>query len=140
MVGGFGGGPGGIRGLLDLIDQHGEAITVDLLNLGVRLHWLGTDRFSWADLSAWVARCPPTAFLYQAVHGPHYPIELRMNALLIELLRGANWQRSGGRGTKPKPIRWPWSTRDEIETFGAAVPIDDVRDFLVLRNGRAPVR
>jgi hypothetical protein len=76
--------------------------------------------------------------LFQAVHGPHYPIELQMRAAVIELLRNANWQRSGGRGAKPKPIRWPWTKREEFESFGSAAPFDEVRAFLVARNGRAP--
>lgn len=57
---------------------------------------------------------------------------------VIEQLRGANWQRGGSRGARPKPIRWPWTVRDEVQTIGSAAPLDDVRDFLLLRNGRAP--
>lgn len=138
MVGGVGGGLGGISGLLDLIESHGEAITYDLLTVGVRLAWVGTEQFSWADFSAWVQMCPPTSRLWQEFHGPYYPLDWQLLGNIIEQLRGANWQRGGSRGGKPKPIRWPWTQRDEIQTFGSSAPLDDVRDFLVARNGRAP--
>lgn len=58
--------------------------------------------------------------------------------LVIEILRGANWQRARGKGNRPKPIRWPWATQDEVSSIGQSAPFEDVRDHLLLLNGRAP--
>jgi hypothetical protein len=115
-----------------------EAVTADLIESGVRVHWIGTDRFSWADFAAWVAKRPPPSILYQAVHGVHHDPVQRMLGLMIEVLRAGNWQRGGGKGQKPRQIKWAWLLDDDTTSFGTAAPIDDVRDFLMLRNGRAP--
>lgn len=139
MVGCFGRGPGGIDRLLELIRQHGEAIGADLLTIGRRLDEVGTATFSWWDFSARVTFAQPDSILYRALHGYSYGMEPRQLALVIELLRSSNWQRSGGRGPKPKPIRWPWSRPDgETKSIGTAAPLDEVRARLLERNGRAP--
>lgn len=57
----------------------------------------------------------------------------------VDALAVANWQRSGSKGRPPRVGKWPWSPRSEdVATFGTAAPVTDIRDYLILRNGRAP--
>lgn len=133
---GVGGKPGGIEGLLALIRQHREAIQYDLLKDGLRLSWLGSRRLGWDDFAVWVKFLPASSQTVQAAHGPSWSPELHMLANIVDVLSWANWQRGGGKGSKPKPVKRPGDKNSQ--TFGRAVPIDDVRQFLRERNGRAP--
>ncbi len=137
MAGSVGGGPGGIGSLHALIDEFAEAIGADLLTIGKRVDDIGTSSFSWWDFKAWVNHRPPDSILRTTVHGEFYPLEIRMQGMLVDLLRAANWQRGRG-GPKPKPIRWPWATRETSESFGKAAPFEEIRDFLMAKNGRVP--
>jgi len=137
VAGSVGGGPGGIGSLHALIDEFAEAVGADLLTVGKRLDDIGSESFSWWDFKVWVAYRPAGSILHTKVHGQSYPFEVRMLGVVVELLRNANWQRSG-KGPRPKPIRWPWGGQDQTESFGSAAPLDVVRDYLILRNGRAP--
>lgn len=119
------------------MDEFGEAIGNDLLRMGARMHQVGTEQFSWWDLRVYVESCPPESFLFRAINGPFWSWEVRLLGRVIDTLEGANWQRSGGKGKRPKS-RWPWSNRDDEHTYGKAAPLTDVRDFLIYRNGRAP--
>lgn len=133
---GFDGQPGGICGLLTLLDEHREALRYDLLMAGLRLSWLGTTRLGWDDFAVFVRFLPRTSQTAQAAHGSDWSAELHMLANVVDLLAWSNWQRGGGRGPKPKPLKRP---RDKSsQTFGKPVPIDDVRRFLREQNGRAP--
>lgn len=137
MVGCVGGGPGGIGSLHGLIDEFAEAVGADLLTIGKRVDDIGSESFSWWDFKVWVAFRPPESILMTKVHGPYYPLELRIQGMLVDLLRAANWQRGGGKGQRPKP-KWPWASGETSESFGTAAPFEQVRDYLMLRNGRVP--
>lgn len=140
MVGGVRCRLGGITRLLALIDQHGEAIGADLLTIGKRLDQIGTAEFSWWDFMVRVRFAQPDTILHRAVHGWSYDMVTRQMGLLIELLRVANWQRTGNRhAPRPKPIRWPWTEKSPEDTrWGEALPLDEVREALLARTGRTP--
>ena len=140
MVGSVGGGPGGIGSLHGLIDKYAEAVGADLLTIGKRVDDIGSESFSWWDFKVWVSYRPPGSILHTAVHGEHYPFDIRLLGYVVDLLRSANWQRAGKQANRPKPIRWPWSSNEQTESFGVAAPLEDVRDYLIMRNGRAPGR
>jgi hypothetical protein len=131
-----GGKPGGIQSLLALIREHREAIQYDLLSAGLRLAWLGTPLLGWDDFAVWVKFLPRQSQTAQEALGPSWPAELHLLANVADLLAWSNWQRGGGKGPKPKPTKRPGDKSSQ--TFGRAVPIDDVRQFLTERNGRAP--
>ena len=57
-------------GLLDLIEEHGEAVEYDLIDAGLRLRWLGTEALSWRDLLVRVRLSPKGSALYRTMH-PH---------------------------------------------------------------------
>lgn len=113
----------------------------DLLTIGKRLDQVGSSEFSWWDLSVRVMFAQPDSIIYRAIHGYSYDIVPRQLALVIELLRSANWQRGNGKGPRPKQLRWPWSPGSSDENrLGTAAPVADVEAFLVAKNGRAPER
>lgn len=92
--------PGGIDGLYRLLREHGGAVEADLQRVyNVDLRSLLFPRTQWRRLAALTdgmygdgARWGPTEHLL---------------ATTVDTLRGANWQRSGGKGKRPKPIERP---------------------------------
>jgi len=128
---------GGILGLLELVKKYREAIHYDLLPLGVYLRHVGTQRFGWDDFAIWVKFMPTSSQLYQAVHGPQWSPELHMLANIFDTLASGNWQRGGGKGPRPKPVKRPRVDKN-VQTFGKPKAFADVQQFLVDLNGRAP--
>lgn len=55
---------------------------------------------------------------------------------ILDLLAGANWQRGGGKGSRPKPVKRPGDTKGETR-YGKAVPIDIAKERLRRRSGVA---
>lgn len=104
--------------------------------VGRSLDDLGTG-FSWADFAAFIRFTPPTSQLGQAVNGPAWAVTDLLLASTIDTLRLANWQRAGGKGSKPKPIRVPGSVGGE-KSWGSANEFESVRSYLEARNGRVP--
>lgn len=45
-------------------------------------------------------------------------LEHHLLALIVDLLAGANWQRGGGKGGKPKPLRRPGVKPEGTERMG----------------------
>ena len=60
-----------------------------------------------------------------------------MLAMILESLQGANWQRGGGRGPKPKRLPRPGDVqRGETRQFGAgAVTVDEFDAWLTSKRG-----
>lgn len=54
---------------------------------------------------------------------------------IFDVLAAANWQR-GGKGPRPQPAKRPG--KSTAERFGKPVPFEQVEQFLINRNGRAP--
>ncbi|MDO8308561.1 MAG: hypothetical protein Q7V58_09450 [Actinomycetota bacterium] len=110
MDGGLEGHPGGIQGLLNLLDEHQEAIEYDLIVLGLRLAWLGSPRLTWRDLAVIIRHSPRTSALAGAVNGDEtaWSITDHLLAGVTDLLALANWQRSGKKSApRPKPLPRP---------------------------------
>jgi hypothetical protein len=108
-----------------------------LLLLGVPLRHVGTQRFGWDDFAIWVKFLPTSSQLYQSVHGAQWSPELHMLANIFDTLASGNWQRGGGKGPRPKPVKRPGADKN-VQTFGKPKPFADVRQFLIDLNGRAP--
>ena len=101
---------GGIRGLLDELKAHGEAITHDLIRYG----WLRTDvgrRMGWREFWHWLRWLPPTGeCAYWRSKKPRswwVTPDLQLLAGVLYAVEGANWQRGGGKGSPPKPVKFP---------------------------------
>ncbi|AEK07767.1 tail assembly chaperone [Mycobacterium phage Avani] len=102
---------GGIIGLSDLLDgEHGGAIRADLLARGWTIRDIGP-RISWGDVRDLIAWLPPNgdSAYYRSLHPRSWwwtPL-FDFLAMILVTLQGANWQRGGGKGTRPKIQKRP---------------------------------
>lgn len=136
MAGGVGGGPGGIQALHQLTIEHRDAVHYDLICSGLRLWQIGTRAFGWDDFAVWLKFASPNSQLARAIHGDQWSPEMHRLTDIFDVLAAANWQRSGGRGARPKPARRPG--KSQSERLGKPVPFEQVEQYLINRNGRAP--
>lgn len=91
---------------------------------------------------ALVAALPRDAATTRALHGPSvaWGDSEHLLALIVDLLAGANWQRSGGKSPKPKPIPRPGRALldEEVTRLGSGSwSIDEMRQKLDRVRGRA---
>lgn len=99
---------------------------------GIHISELGSHRLTWRRLGVLVAALPREAATVLAVHGPIPTIGDQLLVAIEYRLAAGNWQRQGGKGPKPKPIKLPgFSMEPEpTKTYGTAVPIEEMRDVL----------
>lgn len=103
MAAGVGCVHGGIAGLCELIDKHAEAIEYDLIRLGLRLRWLGSERLTWRDLLVIVKQAPAgSAVALDLVPASAYGATERLLLVLDLRLRELMWGMGGGKGPRPK--------------------------------------
>jgi hypothetical protein len=81
-----------------------------MTRVGVTVDDIG-DQFSWCHLRDFVAHLPPVpeCALFRA-HNPAswwWTPEFDFFAALLNAAQWANWQRGGGKGDKPQPVRRP---------------------------------
>lgn len=120
MAEGLEGEAGGIYGLLDLVDEHQEAIEFELLVIGRHLDELGTAALSWRDMYVLVRRwqmTPGNAFA-ASMHGGEVPSWTeQVLAVVVDLLNGIAFILKRGKGSRPKRLlRW-WEKRKQ-QRFG----------------------
>lgn len=134
------GDAGGIRGLLTLLDEHREALDYDCLTLGLDLADLGTVRFDWQRLAAVVRYGGDRSALARSVHGDKaaWSTSEHLLAAAVDALNAANWQRSGRKGGKPKPVPRPGDEKAKAgKRFGtASMPLDEADEFFARVNRR----
>lgn len=69
------------------------------------------EAFTWVDLRDFVANLPPTGdcAFYRAQYPKSWWWEPSFDfmAAILNSLQWANWQRGGGKGDKPRPIKRP---------------------------------
>jgi hypothetical protein len=119
-------GAGGILGLVRLLTEHGEAVQADLReHYGIRLSDLfardpyGRPLLSWRELGGYIRQLPPRARLRLATGDADgvWGLQEHLQAITIDELRIANWQRSNdgvkpSKQTKPpKPMDRPGTRR-----------------------------
>ena len=123
---------GGIFGLVRLLEEFGEAVEYDLIALGLRRDWLGTERLSWRDLLVIVKGSPRTSALARAQHGEAalWGIAEYLLANAVDALHDANWQRAGKKSAK-KPKRIPRPGRKDTQKIGKdALPISELEAWI----------
>ena len=132
---------GGIAGLHRLLTEHGEAIDADLTRYYHHtLADLFTGDLTWRRLSALVRHLPADSALARALardDAPWLDPAATLLAAAVDELRAANWQRSGGRGPRPTPIR-PASAgtpRRTVRYGGTDLDQSHVHAFLANRRG-----
>ncbi len=129
------GNAGGILGLLELLDEHQEAVERELIELGLRLRWLGTDRLSWRDLLVVVRQSPPGSPIDRAMNPDHmWGLPEQLAASIVDSLRIANWMQTedGSKNrNQPKPLPRPGVVDPDQTIFGEGpLPIDELDEFL----------
>lgn len=48
---------------------------------------------------------------------------------IYDLLAGANWQRSGGKSARPKPITRPGARTTDEQRIGTAMPLPEMKEL-----------
>jgi hypothetical protein len=74
---------------------------------GLGIDDIGTERFPWQRLTGWLRWLPRESALWRSMHGDRADWDLQSHLLadIVDLLAAANWQRGGGKGTRPKPVK-----------------------------------
>jgi len=96
---------------------------------GLHICELGGPALSWRRFSHLVAHLPPESATARVQRGGEATVANELLAHVANLLAAANWQRGGGKGPKPKPIRLSGDDPDDSR-IGTAVPIDEMRHLL----------
>lgn len=126
MAEGLAGNAGGIFGLLDLVDEHQEAIEFELLVIGRQLDELGTPALSWRDLYVLVRRwqrTPGNAFA-AALHGQEQPSWTeQVLAVIVDLLNGIAFILKRGKGQRPKRLQRWWERKKQQRLGSSPIPI-----------------
>ncbi|WP_446224979.1 DUF5361 domain-containing protein [Nocardia sp. IBHARD005] len=125
---------GGILGLDALVQEHGEAIEFDLIDRGLRLRQLGTNKLTWGDLRAIVTHRKPDSALSRALRPDDWAWQLPelLLADIADSLRWLRWAKSTAarHGRPPKPIPRP-GVNSGVEKYGTQpIPIEDMAKFL----------
>ena len=99
-------------GLLDLIDEHPEAVAYDMIRVGSRLRDFPSPDLTWGDLLTMVRWAQPDTAIYKAVN-PHWQQtpELELLRAMEHTLRVLAWQKTeaGSKGRDvPEPVPFPW--------------------------------
>lgn len=127
---------GGIHRLLELYDEHSEALEYDLIALGLRWRDVPSRDLDWGDVRAIVLSSPRTSALRRARDPERsawdantYVLanvveELSVVAYLLSRIRGAHPKR-------PKPYPRPGETPDGVQRFTSKpVPLAELRKRL----------
>lgn len=126
-----GGNPGGIAGLAALIGEHTAAVRRDLHAYHrVRLSDIGRT-VTWGEVGAFLAHLPPDAALWAVTNSPRQWRWIEhLLAASVHAAQSGNWQRGGGKGRRPRPIKPPGASEADETTVGQALPIDLARRLL----------
>ncbi len=105
---------GGIAGLVRLLSEHGEAVEFDLIRLGLRLDWLGSEALSWRDLLVIVRQSGPESALWRVENG-HSPLfDAELARSMEYSLRWLVWAKSKDaqrNANRPEPWQFAWEKK-----------------------------
>lgn len=99
-----------MMGLIDFLEEHGESIEADLQRYyNVRLSDVFTGKLSWRRLHVLVSQLPYDSQTSLSVNGGEilWKHNEELLAAIVDILAVANWQRGGGKGQRPKPVKRP---------------------------------
>lgn len=119
MAGRFWHHDGGIRGILQELDAHEDAIRYDLLSIGFTIEDI-PHRLGWRTVKAFLSASPKSSAYVRSKlgHDAAWTLEADLMAGLIDTVRDLHWALGGGKGQRPKPIERP-STRGSQKKYGA---------------------
>lgn len=121
--------------MLNLLDEHGDAVEYDLICLGLRLRHLGTKRLTWRDLKVIIQQQPASSALFRAMNPEehHWTLGNQLIAAAIDALHTANWQRAGDpKAPRPRPTPRPGVESPDTRYGGKgdAVPLEQMAEWL----------
>lgn len=127
--------PGGIAGLVRLIDEHGPAVEYDLIKLGLRLRQLGSDALSWRDLLVIVQHSGRDSALQASMdpENARWGLSDHLLAVIADAVIAGNWMQSkdGQKNRhRPKPIPRPGVEPEAKKFGGKAESMHAIRDWL----------
>jgi hypothetical protein len=108
---------GGISGLHALLEEHGEAIEWDLSHYHRHsLRDLFDGSLTWRQLRSFLSHLPRESALARKLLGDdaRWGMSEQLLALAVDVLRQGNYQRGGGKGSRPKPIPRPGVSRGAV--------------------------
>lgn len=92
---------------------------------------LGTEALSWRDMWMIFANAPTGSVLAVSVQGERalWTVSDYLLAIIADELNDANWQRGGGKGTRPDRLKRP-GVKDDSHKFGAdPIPVSEFNDW-----------
>lgn len=128
---------GGIAGLRRLIADHKEALEYDLIALGLRFDWLGTEALSWRDLLVIVRQSPQSSALSRSLHGTDAMWDLHAHLLaanadsaaLAVWMQSTDAQKGRNRPERiPRPGVEP--PREVSQVGSGALSIEEMDEWL----------
>lgn len=139
-----GGEYGGIRGLVDVLDdpEKRECVEADLIRAGMRLRWFyDPDNLdhSWRDLLVFIRHSPAGSAYYAAESGEEslWGVQEHLMANLVDLTNILVWfkTKDGQKGrNRPKPIPRPGVEEPNTRKHGGAkIPAKDIADLLGMK-------
>jgi hypothetical protein len=127
--------PGGICGLIQLLEKHGSAVEADLISLGLRLRDVGkTPEFTYHDLYVICANSTRSSALVRSLHGSEasWGLTEHLLATVADYQAILIWQKTkdGQKNrNRPKPIDRPGQKTTE-KTLGTKMSIEDADKWL----------
>ncbi|MFG1794130.1 DUF5361 domain-containing protein [Nocardia sp. NPDC049149] len=121
---------GGILSLAALIDEHTQAIELDLIDHGMRLRDLG-DTVTWTDLRAVVYQAENTALRREISPDHQWGLTEMLLADIADSLRWLKWAKTTDAQRKrniPRPIPRPGVKAPE--RIGAPLSVAEMNKFL----------
>ncbi|GAA2618732.1 hypothetical protein SMC26_40290 [Actinomadura fulvescens] len=95
--------------LAAFLREHGEAVEYDL-----RAYWsCALTDITWRQLRVFLEHVPLDSATARSVHGEAavWGMPEQLLAAVVDVLNWANYQRGGGKGNRPRPVKRPGDGR-----------------------------
>lgn len=95
------------------------------------MRYLGSDELTWRDLAVIARQLPRESALARATVKEHsqWDVIAYLLALLVDSTAMGNWQRGGGKGSKPKPVPRPGADSGNKRFGSDPIPAKDFNDW-----------
>ena len=100
-----------------------------MLRMGLHRRQIGSAELSWHELRVLIEHSDTGSAVFRARNPKSWAwdVDTDLLAAILFTLQGANWQRAGGKGDKPKPVERP---KENKPVKGEEIPPDDKRSAL----------
>lgn len=91
---------------------------------------LGGHRLSWRRFGVLLRHLPPESATARLLRGGDGTTTNELLATVAYAVNVGNWQRGGGKGPKPKPLRLNGEEDPDGQRLGSAVALEDAMQLL----------